>query len=325
MVVYAGAAGLVLPSTSCSDRDTILAALHHLEAGGSTNGAAGIELAYQTAAGSFIEGGVNRVILATDGDFNVGATSREELDRLIAEKAQGGIFLTVLGVGTGNLKDDRLEALSNRGNGNYAYLDTLEEARKVLMQQVAGTLVTIARDVKVQVEFNPQVVTSYRLIGHENRMLAPEDFNDDRKDAGEIGAGHTVTALYEVVPVGGGSPPEVDPLKYQPAPPPRPEGVSGEMLTVKLRYKAPEGGSSQRVELPLTDAGLGYSDASVDFKLAASVAAFGMILRGSPSVGSLRLDGVLELAGEGKGKDEQGRRAELVELIRQARRLMPGR
>ena len=221
IVVYSGASGLALPSTTGDHKEQILSALENLEAGGSTNGAQGIDLAYQTAAEHFIKGGVNRVILATDGDFNVGTTSEGDLIRLIQEKAKGGVFLSVLGVGDDNLNDSMMQKLADKGNGNYAYLDSLEEARKVLVQQINGTLVTIAKDVKIQVEFNPARVASYRLIGYEKRILRKEDFNNDKIDAGEIGAGHTVTALYEVVPAGAepnpaASVPPVDPLKYQP-------------------------------------------------------------------------------------------------------------
>jgi secreted protein with Ig-like and vWFA domain len=239
IVVYAGASGLALPSTTGDHKDEILAALEQLQPGGSTNGAEGIELAYKIAAGNFIKGGVNRVILATDGDFNVGVTNQGDLIRLIQEKAKSGVFLSVLGVGTDNLKDSTMQNLADKGNGNYAYLDSLEEGRKVLVQQMNGTLVTIAKDVKIQVEFNPARVASYRLIGYEKRMLRKEDFNNDKIDAGEIGAGHTVTALYEVVPAGTASRAPVDPLKYSGESAPAAASGSNEMLTVKLRHKAP--------------------------------------------------------------------------------------
>ena len=221
IVVYAGNSGLVLPSTDGAHKDTILQALDRLEAGGSTNGASGIQLAYQVAQENFIRGGTNRVILATDGDFNVGATSQSDLVRLIEREAKGGVFLTALGVGTDNLRDATMQKLADHGNGNYAYLDSLAEGKKVLVEQMSGTLVTIAKDVKIQVEFNPAAVNSYRLIGSEKRLLRKEDFNDDRVDAGEIGAGHSVTALYEIVPTGqtdAGAAPAVDELKYQPVP-----------------------------------------------------------------------------------------------------------
>ena len=238
VVVYAGASGLVLPSTRAIDKTSILAALERLRAGGSTNGGAGIELAYDVARRHFIEEGVNRVILATDGDFNVGTTSRGDLVRLIEKQRESNVFLSVLGFGTGNYKDAMLEELARHGNGNHAYIDSPLEARKVLVEQMGGTLITVAKDVKIQVEFNPAQVDAYRLMGYENRMLEARDFNDDRKDAGEIGAGHTVTALYEVVPKGATSMelPEVDGLKYQQR---TSEAVpsSLELLTVKLRYK----------------------------------------------------------------------------------------
>lgn len=241
IVVYAGASGLVLDSTSGAEQSTILGALDRLQAGGSTNGGDGIRLAYQVAARNFIDGGANRVILATDGDFNVGTTSESELVSLVEEKAKGGVYLTILGYGTGNLKDSLLEAISGKGNGTYGYIDSLREAQKMFVDQVSGTLVTIAKDVKIQVEFNPQEVEAFRLVGYENRKLEHQDFNDDRKDAGEIGAGHTVTALYEVIPAGGAvDMPTADALRYQKAGEPTPAARSGEMLTVNVRYKEPD-------------------------------------------------------------------------------------
>ncbi len=329
IVVYAGASGLVLPSTSGNNHDTIIAALDRLEAGGSTNGASGLQLAYETAQQHFVRGGINRVILCTDGDFNVGMTSQDELVRLIEDKAKSGVFLSALGFGMGNYKDATLEKLADKGNGNYAYIDTPREARKVLVEQMSGTLLTIAKDVKIQVEFNPTRVGAYRLIGYENRILAAEDFNNDKKDAGEIGAGHTVTALYEVAPPGENvNLPTVDPLKYQPAKATTPSSTvvpstPDELLTVKLRYKQPDGDTSQLIEQPVVDRGVPYAQASADFKFAASVAAFGMILRHSPSVGTTTLDAIAELAVEGKGPDPQGHRAEFIDLVRQARELQP--
>ena len=317
MVVYAGAAGMVLPSTACDDDQAILGALDRLQAGGSTAGGAGIQLAYETAMDNFIEGGINRVILATDGDFNVGTTDRGSLVRMIEEKAKSGVFLTVLGFGMGNIKDATLEQLADKGNGNYAYIDSIDEARKVLVEEMGGTLVTIAKDVKIQVEFNPAEVTAYRLIGYENRILAAEDFNDDTKDAGEIGAGHTVTALFEIVPVGVAIDlPGVDDLKYQRSRNRR--GASDEMLTLKLRYKQPDGDTSKLLTFPVTDDGHGYVAASDDFKFAASVAAYGMLLRDSPHKGTASFDGVIELAGEGLGEDSHGYRAQFIELARKA-------
>ncbi|MFZ5833570.1 MAG: vWA domain-containing protein [Planctomycetota bacterium] len=324
VVVYASAEGLVLPSTSGADRETILAALDQLQAGGSTAGGAGIELAYRIAQENFVEGGVNRVILCTDGDFNVGTTSTAELERMVEERAKSGVFLSVLGFGRGNLNDAMMETISNKGNGNYAYIDGVTEAHKVLEEQMQGTLVTIAKDVKIQVEFNPAQVSAYRLVGYENRMLAAEDFNDDKKDAGEIGAGHTVTALYEIVPAGKTvDVPSVDPLRYQtPARANDDDDVlSNEMLTLKLRYKAPDGDTSRLLEFPLVDEGAEFGRASRDFQFAAAVASFGMLLRGSEHKGSATYGAVLEIADSAKGADKHGYRAELLEMVRRAKSL----
>ncbi len=328
IVVYAGASGLVLPSTTGDRQDTILAAIDRLNAGGSTNGAAGIQLAYETARANFIQGGANRVILATDGDFNVGITSEGDLARLIEEQAKSGIFLSVLGFGMDNLKDSTLETLADKGNGNYAYIDTPREARKALVEQLAGTLFTIAKDVKIQIEFNPAKVGAYRLIGYENRILAAQDFNDDRKDAGEIGAGHTVTALYEIVPVGESiNAPGIDPLKYQ-----QPQAVavapggavnaSNETCTVKLRYKQPDGQTSRLLEVPVIDLGNKFATASGDFKFAAAVAGFGMQLRQSPFKGDWTLAAVQEVAQESRGNDITEYRTEFIDLVKKARGLM---
>jgi Ca-activated chloride channel family protein len=320
IVVYAGAAGLVLSSTTCTDKNKkrILHALDELHAGGSTHGSQGIRLAYQTAETNFLKDGTNRVILATDGDFNVGITSRGELVRLIEDKAETGIFLTVLGFGTGNLKDSTMEQLADKGNGNYAYIDSLREARKVLVEQIAGTLVTIAKDVKIQVEFNPTEVSAYRLIGYENRSLRSEDFNDDKKDAGEIGAGHTVTALYEVVPAGQEMElPGVDPLKYQ-----KTSTISttaGELLTVKLRYKEPDGDSSKLMAVVVKDGDSAIEHASNDFRFASAVAAFGMLLRDSPNKGRATYEDVIQLARSAMDHDEQGYRSEFINLVRHAK------
>ena len=322
IVVYAGASGLVLPSTHGGDRQAIRDALRRLKAGGSTNGAAGIELAYETARANFIEGGVNRVVLATDGDFNIGVTDQGELVRLIQDQARSGVFLTVLGFGMGNYKDSTLEKLADEGNGNYAYIDGRAEARKVLVDQVQGTLVTIAKDVKIQVEFNPAQVAHYRLIGYENRLLRDRDFNDDTKDAGDIGAGHTVTALYEVVPRGVElAGPDVDPLRYQQPAEPSAAAGEGELLTLKLRYKQPDGDTSQLLAFPVRDGGRDYAQASADFKFAASVAAFGMLLRSSPHRGTATYDAVLELAGEGAVRDPHGYRSQFLDLVRTSRDL----
>ncbi len=323
VVVYAGASGLALPSTSCDRKETIFAALERLRAGGSTNGGAGIQLAYDTAVANFIPGGTNRVIVATDGDFNVGVTNQGDLTRFIEEKAGTGVFLSVLGFGMGNYKDSTLEKLAARGNGNYAYIDTLNEARKVLVQEMGSTLNTIAKDVKIQIEFNPVEVQSYRLIGYENRLLRAEDFNDDLEDAGEIGANHTVTALYEIVPRGTEevSLLGVDPLEYQSRLETTTAAGSGELLTLKLRYKEPQGTKSKLLKLPVQGSGRPYRQASPDFKFAAAVASFGMILRESAHRGHCTLDAVRELAEESKGRDTYGYRQELIELVGMAKEL----
>ena len=324
IVVYASSEGLALPSTRGDQQATILAALGQLRAGGSTAGGAGIELAYQTAQDNFIEGGTNRVILCTDGDFNVGVTSTAELERMAEAKAkESGIFLTVLGFGRGNLNDAMMEAISGKGNGNYHYIDNQTEARKVLVEEMAGTLVTIAKDVKIQVEFNPAQVAGYRLLGYENRMLRTEDFNDDKKDAGEIGAGHTVTALYEIVPTGKAvGTPSVDPLKYQQSAKPTSEGAtSDELLTLKIRYKQPDGDTSTKLEFPISDAGGSFAEATDDFQFAAAVASFGMLLRNSEHRGNTSYAAVLEIAESGAGRDLHEYRAEFLQLVKRARQL----
>lgn len=336
IVVYAGSSGLVLPSTTCNNRDTIRHAIDNLSAGGSTNGGEGIQLAYKVAAEHFNAEGVNRVILATDGDFNVGVTSQNALVELIQEKAKSKVFLSVFGFGMGNLKDSTLEKLADKGNGQYGYIDTLNEARKVFVEQLAGTLVTIAKDVKIQIEFNPAMVAAYRLIGYENRILAAQDFNDDRKDAGEIGAGHSVTALYEIVPVGQPiDVPSVDPLKYQrvegavsaapaePKPNLTPAATNGETMTVKLRYKQPQGDVSKLIERPVMDSVRQVSSASNDFRWSAAVAAFGMILRDSPHRGDTTCATVLDMAQGAVANDASGYRAEFVELVKKAQSLSP--
>jgi Ca-activated chloride channel homolog len=322
MVVYAGSSGLVLPSTSGDRKGEILAAIDRLDAGGSTNGGEGIQLAYKIAQENFIKNGVNRVLLATDGDFNVGVTSEGELVRLIEEKRQSGVFLSVLGFGTGNVKDSTMEKLADKGNGNYAYIDTLGEARKVLGEQIGGTLFTIAKDVKIQVEFNPKQAAAYRLIGYENRLLRDQDFNDDAKDAGEIGAGHTVTALYEVVPTGQKyENPGVDPLKYQQPVQPSEMANSNELMTIKLRYKPPTQNESKLVSLSLADSRGKLSNASENFRFASAVAAFGMLLRDSKYKADATYNEVLALARASLGADTQGYRTEFIQLVETARLL----
>lgn len=329
IVVYAGASGMALPSTPVREKAKIISAIDQLQAEGSTNGAAGIQLAYDIAKANFVSGGVNRVVLATDGDFNVGVSSESELTDLIQEKAKSGVFLSVLGFGMGNYKDSTLEQLADKGNGNYAYIDSLAEAKKTLVEQAGGTLVTIAKDVKLQVEFNPAVAQAYRLIGYENRVLRKEDFNNDKVDAGEIGAGHTVTALYEVIPVGVAMPDvgSVDALKYQKTDvggrrtEDRGRGTAvaaDELLTLKIRYKEPAGDVSTKLEFPLRDSGQAFADASVDFKFAAAVAAFGMRLKDSPHHGEASFAAISDWAREGTGDDAGGYRAEFVGLVGEA-------
>ncbi|MBK8037971.1 MAG: von Willebrand factor type A domain-containing protein [Verrucomicrobiaceae bacterium] len=337
MVTYASGTQVVLPSTNGENRPQIIAAVDQLNAGGSTNGAGGLQLAYEQAVAGFIKEGINRVILCTDGDFNVGISNPAELEKFIAEKARSGVFLSVLGFGSGNLKDRTMETLADKGNGNYAYIDGLAEARKVLVEQMAGTLVTIAKDVKVQIEFNPAQVRAYRLIGYENRLLAKEDFNDDTKDAGEIGSGHRVVALYELVPAN--LPPGVEPdrivdtLKYQTLASPTTKDLnevkpaaataldaaaSKELMTVKLRYKQPDGETSSKIELPVLDEGKTLEAASGEFQFSAAVAGFGLLLRDSSYKGTLNWEAVRKLALAGKGADKLGYRGEFLQLIDKA-------
>jgi Ca-activated chloride channel homolog len=344
IVTYAGEAGLRLPPTRGHEQKKITGVIDALSAGGSTNGSAGIELAYEQAAAYFVPGGTNRVILCTDGDLNVGVTSDEALVKLIKRKAAGGTFLTVLGFGEGNLKDAKMEKLADNGNGLYAYIDSVREARKVLVEQLTGSTITIAKDVKIQIEFNPAQIAAYRLLGYENRVLAAEDFNNDKKDAGEIGAGHTVTALYELVPAGttgDDTPavPGVDALKYQKSEvgsqksgteglpstihhsPLTTHAASGELLTLKLRYKQPDGQTSRLLEYALTGRGHSFNSASPDLQFAAAVASFGMVLRGSQHSGSSNLAAVAEIASASLGSDPGGYRAEFVDLVRKAQTL----
>ena len=353
IVTYATQATLALPATPVARGAEILAAVDGLTARGSTNGAMGLQLAYDVAKANVVAGGVNRVLLCTDGDFNVGVTQRGDLVRLIEDKAKSGVFLTVLGFGTGNLKDATLEQLANHGNGIYGYVDSAAEAKRLLVEQAGATLVTVAKDVKVQVEFNPAVAGAYRLIGYENRLLRKQDFTDDRVDAGEIGAGHAVTALYEIVPVGATAAlrlADTEPLRYRrvdgggrtvdggrlttdggrqttenpelDSRNPEPGTLSSELLTVKVRYKEPGGSVSQRLEFPLTDRGTTWADASDDFKFAASVASFGMILRESPYKGTATLAAVAEWARQGLGSDAGGQRNEFLGLVSRAQTIV---
>ena len=327
IVVYAGASGVALPPTTCEKKEVIAQAIDTLAAGGSTNGASGITLAYDTAALHFVPGGLNRVVLCTDGDWNVGVTSHDALWNLIVEKAKSGVFLSVLGFGMGNYKDDMLEQLADKGNGNYGYIDTTREAHRVLVEKASGTLMTVAKDVKIQVEWNPATVAGYRLVGYENRRLADRDFKDDTKDAGEIGAGHDVTALYEVVVAGDdvpatGDAAEVDPLRYQrPVTGPTAPTGSPEMLTVKLRYKEPDASASVGFEVALTDAHATYAAASADIRFAASVASFALLLRGSAQKGDATYAAVLSRAHESLADDPGGYRSEFLDLVAKAKAL----
>lgn len=317
IVVYAGAAGLVLPPTSGENKRTILEALDRLEAGGSTAGGAGIRLAYEVAKEHFKKGGNNRVILATDGDFNVGESSNASMEQLIEEKREYGIFLTVLGFGMGNYKDSKMEILADKGNGNYAYIDNIAEAQKVLVNEFGGTLFTIAKDVKLQIEFNPAHVKAYRLIGYENRMLRNEDFNNDKKDAGDLGSGHTVTAMYEIIPVGVESEfLKIDDLTYQTNKISQAAYRSEEIMTIKLRYKKPDAQVSQLIVHPLKDQNVPMEETSENFRWAASVAAFGMLLRESEYIKSFSYDDVAQLAQGAKGKDKEGYRAEFIRIVK---------
>ena len=316
IVVYAGAAGVVLEPTSGDQKEKIISALDQLQAGGSTAGAAGIQLAYQLAEKHFKEKGNNRVILATDGDFNVGTSSDSDLEKLIEEKRKSGVFLTVLGFGMGNYKDSKLETLADKGNGNHAYIDNMQEAQKVLGTEFGGTLFTIAKDVKIQVEFNPNKVQAYRLIGYENRLLNDEDFVDDTIDAGEIGSGHTVTALYEVIPQGIKSKftKDLPSLKYSNTEP-NPTFES-ELLTVKFRYKKPDQDESIELIKIVPDTVKSVSETPDDFRFAASVAMFGMQLRSSEFKGKTDYDQIIELASKAKGKDQDGYKSEFVRLVK---------
>ncbi len=320
LVVYAGNAGLVLPSTSGEEKIKIKDAIDGLDAGGSTAGGEGIKLAYNTAKKNFVKDGNNRVILCTDGDFNVGVSSEDALQRLIEDERQSGVFLSVLGFGTGNYQDAKMQLLADKGNGNHNYIDNLSEAKKVFVNEFGGTLFTIAKDVKLQIEFNPEKVQGYRLIGYENRLLNKEDFNDDKKDAGELGSGHTVTALYELIPVGIKDTmlKDVDALKYQKTKSSAQNNFTGEIMNIKLRYKKPDGNKSALLVHPLKDENISFNSTSDNFRFAASVAEFGMLLRNSQFKGNTDFSSVKQTAQSALGKDEEGYRKEFIKLIKSA-------
>jgi Ca-activated chloride channel homolog len=324
IVVYAGSAGLVLPSTPGTEKAKIIAALDKLEAGGSTAGGEGIIQAYQVARKNLLKDGNNRVILATDGDFNVGVSSDDELVKLIEKERKSNIFLTVLGLGMGNIKDAKLEQLANKGNGNYAYIDSLMEAKKVLVKEFGSTLLTIAKDVKIQVEFNPKQVQAYRLIGYENRVLANKDFKDDKKDAGELGAGHAVTAIYEVIPVGVKSDLKFGTATAQTAADKETQiaANSNELMQVRLRYKAPKASESQLLTGKIDNSiAKPINAASNNLKFAAAVIAYGMNLRNSIYKGSSNFDSILKLANQSKGADLDGYRAEFIRLVEKSKKI----
>lgn len=319
IVVYAGSAGLVLPSTSGSNKVKIKEAINNLEAGGSTAGGEGIILAYKTAKENFIKNGNNRIILATDGDFNVGVSSDDDLVRLIEQERKSGVFLSVLGYGMGNYKDNKMQQLADKGNGNHSYIDNIGEAKKVLVNEFGSTLFTIAKDVKIQVEFNPSKVQAYRLVGYENRMMAAEDFNDDAKDAGELGSGHTVTALYEVIPVGvqDDFTKSVDPLKYQ-SNDRKFFDKTDEIMTIKLRYKKPDEDVSKLITHPVMDNHTALANTSDNFRFSAAVAEFGLLLRSSDYKQQSSYDQVVSLAKGSKGIDNNGYRSEFIRLVQAA-------
>jgi len=320
LVVYAGSAGLVLPSTGGNEKIKIKDAIDALEAGGSTAGGEGIELAYKTAQSNFTKEGNNRVILCTDGDFNVGISSEDGLQRLIEKERQSGIFLSVLGFGTGNYQDSRMQLLADKGNGNHNYIDNISEAKRVFVNEFGGTLFTIAKDVKLQIEFNPENVQGYRLIGYENRLLNKEDFNDDKKDAGELGSGHTVTALYELIPTGIKDTmlKDVDALRYQKIKSLSKSSFNDEVMHIKLRYKKPDGDKSVLIEHPLKDENVAFNSASKNFRFAAAVVEFGMLLRNSEYKGNADFLSAKKTAQSALENDEEGYKKEFIQLVKSA-------
>jgi len=323
IVTYAGNAGLRLPSTPGNQKIKIKEAIETLEAGGSTAGGAGIKLAYNTARENFVKGGNNRIVLATDGDFNVGASSDDDMEKIIARERVSGISISVLGFGMGNLKDSKMETIADKGHGNYAYIDNISEARKAIVTEFGGTLFTVAKDVKLQIEFNPSRVQAYRLIGYENRLLEKEDFNNDQKLGGDMGVGHTVTALYEIIPAGinDAYASSVDPLKYQKPKETLSSNASSELVTVKFRYKTPEGDKSKMEQVAINDAPIAFSKTSDDFRFASAVAEFGLLLRDSEFKQHASYDSLIARAKSAKGKDDEGYRTEFINLAESAKLL----
>jgi Ca-activated chloride channel family protein len=323
IVVYAGAAGLTLPSTPGSDKEKIKDAIDNLEAGGSTAGGEGIKLAYKIAGQKFIKGGNNRIILATDGDFNVGASSDKDMEQLIEQERKSGISISILGFGMGNYKDSKMEKIADKGHGNYAYIDNITEATKSMVTEFGGTLFTVAKDVKMQVEFNPAKVQAYRLLGYEDRLMAKEDFNNDKKIAGDMGVGHNVTALYEIIPVGvKDSFTSVDPLKYQKTVNIKTINTSPEIMTVKFRYKQPDSDVSKMEFVTVADNALSINKTSEDFRFAAAVAEYGMLLRDSQFKQNSKFDQLIQMAKSAKGKDDNGYRAEFIRLAESTKNMM---
>jgi len=320
IVVYAGNSGLVLPSTSGNQKEDILNALNRLNAGGSTAGASGLKQAYKVASENFIDGGNNRIILATDGDFNIGQSSNAEMERLIEKEREKGIFISVLGFGMGNYKDDKMEIIADKGNGNYAYIDNILEAKKVLVNEFGGTLYTIAKDVKIQIEFNPAVVAEYRLVGYENRLMASEDFANDTKDAGELGSGHNVTALYEIKLMKNKKKQDQE-LKYQNTSLNATAIAGNELATVKFRYKKPEGKKSQLLEKIIPTTRINKQELSDNYKFSAAVAGFGLLLRESKFKGNCSYNMLINLAQQSKGEDREGYRSEFIQLMKLANQL----
>jgi len=317
IVVYAGYSGIALRSTPGTHKHVIEQAMNELQSGGGTAGAEGIDLAYKIAKQNFIKHGNNRIILATDGDFNVGPDSEEELVQLIEQKRNQGIYLSVLGFGMDHYSDERMEQLADNGNGNYAYIDNVQEARKVLVKEFSSTLFTIAKDVKLQIEFNPTQVKGYRLVGYENRILEDRDFNDDKKDAGELGAGHSVTALYEIIPASSDEvlTANVDALKYQQVPKKINHPIDKEWMTIKLRYKKPNSSTSKKLVTSIHHNGLSLAKSSDNFRFSAAVAAFGMLLKDDPSIEKMNFNTLLDLAQNARGKDKAGYRAEFMRML----------
>jgi Ca-activated chloride channel family protein len=314
IVVYAGNSGLVLPPTGGNEKQKIMSAIDKLESGGSTAGGEGLKLAYKVAEENFAENGNNRIILATDGDFNIGQSSNAEMERLIEKEREKGIAISILGFGMGNYKDDKMEIIADKGNGNYNYIDNLQEAKKVLVSEFGGTIFTIAKDVKFQLEFNPVAVKEYRLIGYENRLLNEEDFDDDKKDAGEIGSGHTVTALYEIIPAGEKN--INNNLKYQKKELSEKAKKSNDLVTLKLRYKEPKGYKSKLIEKTVKNRPVDFEKTSDNFRFSAAVAEFGMVLRDSKFKGTSSFSQVIDLAKNAKGNDKDGYRAEFIRLVK---------